>query len=81
MHRRALVVLSALALCLVAVSGAVLQPGPVPLNRPMTAMEAVLERGGFDPVRAKPSKVVVLRQEEGRKRRRPGRPACRVSVK
>lgn len=47
------------------ISGAVLQPGKVPLDRPMTVMEAVMEAGGFDPVRARLSKVTVLRIEGG----------------
>jgi polysaccharide biosynthesis/export protein len=48
------------------VSGAVLSPGKVPLDRPMTAMEAIMERGGFDNTRAKPGKVLVIRREDGR---------------
>jgi polysaccharide export outer membrane protein len=47
------------------VSGAVFHPGRVPMDRPMTAFEAVMEAGGFDPSRAKLSAVTVLRIAEG----------------
>lgn len=50
------------------VSGAVLKPGRVPLVRPMTALEAIMEAGGPDPRRAKLKEVTVLRREEGRQR-------------
>jgi polysaccharide export outer membrane protein len=50
------------------VSGAVLKPGRIPLDRPLTALEAVMEAGGFDPRRAKVSKVSVLRKEGGKQR-------------
>jgi len=49
------------------VSGAVLRPGKIPLNRPMTALDAVMEAGGFDPKKAKRNRVVVLRQEKGQR--------------
>jgi len=42
-------------------SGAVLRPGKVPLVRPLTALEAIMEAGGFDNSRAKPGKVLVIR--------------------
>lgn len=48
------------------VSGAVLRPGRIAISRPMTALEAVMEAGGFDPNRAKPSKVTVIRYEGGK---------------
>jgi len=48
------------------VSGAVLKPGRIPLDRPLTALEAIMEAGGFDHSRANPSKVVILRLENGR---------------
>jgi hypothetical protein len=35
------------------------------MERPMTAFEAVMEAGGFDPSRAKLSDVTVLRIAEG----------------
>lgn len=47
------------------VSGAVLRPGKVMANRPMTVVEAIMEAGGFDEVRAKSSAVVVTRDENG----------------
>jgi polysaccharide export outer membrane protein len=48
------------------VSGAVLRPSRVPLDRPLTVMEAIMECGGFDNVRAKPGKVKIIRQEGGK---------------
>ncbi|MCU0771261.1 MAG: polysaccharide biosynthesis/export family protein [Verrucomicrobia bacterium] len=48
------------------VIGAVLQPGKIPMDRPMTVLEAVMEAGGYDPSRAKISKVTVVRLEDGR---------------
>ena len=47
------------------VSGAVLRPGRLPMERPMTLLEAIMEAGGFDPNRAKPSQVMVFRVEHG----------------
>lgn len=51
------------------VSGAVLRPGRIPLDRPLTAMEAIMEAGGFDLTRAKPSSVSVLRIMNGQQMR------------
>jgi len=50
------------------ISGAVLRPGKVLMERPMTALEAIMEAGGFDPNRAKPSQVTVLRLEDGKQK-------------
>jgi polysaccharide export outer membrane protein len=50
------------------VSGAVYKPGKVPLERPMTLLEAIEEAGGYDPNRAKLSEVTVLRLEDGRQK-------------
>ncbi len=50
-------------------SGAVIRPGRIPLDRPMTALEAIMEGGGFDPSRANLSQVAVLRLEGGRQQR------------
>ena len=50
------------------VSGAVLRPGRIPLDRPLTALEAVMEAGGFDHRRAKVGSVTVLRKENGQQR-------------
>jgi polysaccharide biosynthesis/export protein len=48
------------------VGGAVLRPGKLTLERPMTALEAIMESGGFDLTRAKTDQVVVIRYERGR---------------
>ena len=45
------------------VTGAVLRPGKVPLERQMTVIEALAEAGGYDQTRAKLSRVSVLRME------------------
>ena len=50
------------------VSGQVIQPAKIPLDRPMTALEAVMETGGFAPT-ANPRKVTVMRIENGQRRR------------
>jgi polysaccharide export outer membrane protein len=47
------------------VSGEVLRPGKIPLDRPMTALEAVMEAGGFSRF-ANPRQVIVVRNENGR---------------
>jgi polysaccharide export outer membrane protein len=49
------------------VGGAVLKPGKFALDRPLTALEAVIEAGGVDHARAKLSEVVVLRIENNRR--------------
>ncbi len=46
------------------VSGAVLRPGKILLDRPMTVLEAVMEAGGFSPL-ANPKKIVLIRHENG----------------
>ncbi|NGO39019.1 polysaccharide export protein [Limisphaera ngatamarikiensis] len=48
------------------VSGAVLKPGRIPMDRPMTALEAIMEAGGFDLRRAKLKEVTVIRKQDGR---------------
>ena len=48
------------------VSGAVLRPGKFPLDRPISALEAIMEAGGPDPQRGKLGDVRVLRNEQGR---------------
>lgn len=50
------------------VSGEVRTPGKIPLDRPMTALEAVMEAGGFTKF-ANPKQVVVVRKENGRHKR------------
>jgi polysaccharide biosynthesis/export protein len=48
------------------VTGAVLTPGRVLLERPMSAVEAIMEAGGFVPGRSNPKRVILVRQENGR---------------
>lgn len=48
------------------VSGAVIKPGKVIADRPLSALEAIMEAGGFDLARANMKGVVVVREEEGR---------------
>jgi polysaccharide biosynthesis/export protein len=50
------------------VGGAVNRPGKIPMERPLTAMEAIMEAGGYDLSRAKLSAVTVLRIESGHQR-------------
>jgi polysaccharide export outer membrane protein len=47
------------------VSGAVVRPGRIQADRPITVLEAILEAGGFDQARANLKKVTVLRELEG----------------
>lgn len=47
------------------VSGAVLRPGKYASKRPMTALEAVMEAGGFDHAKADIKRVVVVRHRNG----------------
>lgn len=47
------------------VDGAVLRPGTVQMDRPLTVLEAIMDAGGFDNTRAKLSAVTVLRVEQG----------------
>jgi polysaccharide export outer membrane protein len=51
------------------VMGAVLRPGKLPMERPMTVLDAIAEAGGFDPNRANLSAVTVLRKENGQEKR------------
>lgn len=50
------------------VSGEVTKPGKVPLDRPMTAFEAIMEAGGFSKF-ANPKQVVVVRNKNGKSER------------
>jgi polysaccharide export outer membrane protein len=50
------------------VSGEVLRPGKIPLDRPMTALEAVMEAGGFTKF-ANPKQVIVVRNQSGKNQR------------
>jgi polysaccharide export outer membrane protein len=47
------------------VSGAVLKPGKIVSDRPISALEAVMEAGGFDSTRADMQAVRVVRIEDG----------------
>jgi len=49
------------------VTGAVLRPGKIPLDRPFTVLDAIMEAGGVDNSRAKLSGVTVLRVEGGQR--------------
>jgi len=50
------------------VSGEVVRPGKIPLDRPMTALEAVMEAGGFTNL-ANPKQVIVVRNQGGKNHR------------
>lgn len=47
------------------VTGAVLHPGRLTSDRPLTALEAIMEAGGFDYTRANLKNVRVIRTENG----------------
>lgn len=47
------------------VTGAVMRPGKVQVDRPLTAFEAIMEAGGFDMEKANTKAVVVIRHENG----------------
>jgi polysaccharide export outer membrane protein len=49
------------------VAGAVLRPGKIPLDRPFTVLDAIMEAGGVDNTRAKLAGVTVLRVENGQR--------------
>lgn len=46
-------------------SGEVLRTGKIPLDRPMTAFEAIMEAGGFTKF-ANPKQVIVVRNQKGK---------------
>lgn len=48
------------------VTGAVLRPGPITVNHPISALDAIMEAGGFDDTKANMRAVVVVRQEKDR---------------
>jgi polysaccharide export outer membrane protein len=48
------------------VTGAVLRPGKILSDRPLTALEAIMEAGGFDYTKANLKAVRILRTESGR---------------
>lgn len=47
------------------VTGAVLRPGKISSNRPLSALDAVMEAGGFDYSKANQKAVKVIRHENG----------------
>jgi len=47
------------------VTGAVLKPGKIVVDHQISALEAIMEAGGFDTAKANMSGVVVLRQGQG----------------
>ncbi len=51
------------------VTGSVMHPGKLMAERPISALEAVMEAGGFDNAKANMRRVVVLRTEEGQLKR------------
>ena len=51
------------------VTGSVMHPGKLLAERPISALEAVMEAGGFDNAKASMRRVVVLRNEEGQLKR------------
>jgi polysaccharide biosynthesis/export protein len=48
---------------MVYVTGSVLKPGRVPMDRTLTALEAIMDAGGFIPGQASMKKVTVIRYE------------------
>jgi polysaccharide biosynthesis/export protein len=48
------------------ITGAVLRPGPITVDHPISALEAIMEAGGFDYTKANVKAVVVIRQEKDR---------------
>jgi polysaccharide export outer membrane protein len=50
------------------VSGEVLRPGKVSFDRPMTALEAIMESGGFSKF-ADPKRVILIRRQDDRQQR------------
>lgn len=47
------------------VNGAVLRPGKITTDRPLSALEAVMEAGGFNAARANMKAIVIIRQVGG----------------
>ncbi|HVT82586.1 MAG TPA: polysaccharide biosynthesis/export family protein [Phycisphaerae bacterium] len=48
------------------VTGAVMKPGKILVDHPLSLLEAVMEAGGFDEAKANTKAVVVIRNEGGR---------------
>ena len=51
------------------VTGAVLRPGKIIVDRRISAFDAIMESGGFDKAKADLTAVVVVRQENGQSRK------------
>lgn len=51
------------------VTGAVVRPGKLTPDRVLTAFEAIMEAGGFDPTKADTKSVTVIRNESGQTKR------------
>jgi polysaccharide export outer membrane protein len=51
------------------VTGAVMRPGKVVSDHPISAFEAIMEAGGFDSMKADMKAVVVIREERGQTKR------------
>jgi polysaccharide export outer membrane protein len=51
------------------VTGAVIRPGKITTDHPITLLEAIMEAGGFDNTKADPKAVVIIRVEDGRTKR------------
>jgi polysaccharide export outer membrane protein len=49
------------------VTGCVLRPGKILTDRPLTALEAIMEAGGFDQARANLHKVTIVRYVDGKR--------------
>jgi protein involved in polysaccharide export with SLBB domain len=49
------------------VGGSVNKPGAIEIPRPITALEAIMEAGGFDYRRAEVSNVVIIRHKDGKR--------------
>ena len=48
------------------VTGAVVRPGKIVSDHPLTALEAILEAGGYDTVKADLKAVSIIRNEDGK---------------
>jgi protein involved in polysaccharide export with SLBB domain len=47
------------------VTGAVVKPGPITSNHPITALQSIMEAGGFDLTTANMKTVKIIRNENG----------------
>jgi len=51
----------------VLITGSVMEPGRIPMDRPMTALAAIAEAGGFNAREAEVRSVVVIRHSDGKR--------------